>query len=130
VSPPPKTKRGPTFVRDSIQVSGAKTRATAGGGDKKRHSYKPLPKELRHDGFSYRQILRERNAAIYEQTWIGCSEPSPCYEVIRIRRREGFSINARLVEPAEIYPNSQAWEVDGWTLTDKEAALAKLREIA
>lgn len=35
-----------------------------------------------------------------------------------------------LVEPAEVYPNSDAWGVDAFTFTDKEAAFAKLREVA
>jgi len=89
-----------------------------------------LPTRFRHDGFDYRQIAREGNAAIYEQTWSRCSNPSVCYEVVRIRRREGFEIDGRFVEPAEVYPNSEAWGVDGFTLTDKDAAFAKLRELA
>jgi hypothetical protein len=89
-----------------------------------------LPTQFRHDGFDYRQIAREGDAAIYQQTWSGCSEPSVCYEVIRIRRREGFQIGGRFVEPAEIYPNSEAWGLDGFTLTDKDAAFGKLRELA
>jgi hypothetical protein len=92
--------------------------------------HKPLPKQFRRDGFSYRQIARERDAAIYEQRWGGCTDPSVCYEVIRIRRREGFQIGGRFVEPAEVYPNSEAWGLDGFTLTDKDAAFAKLRQLA
>ena len=99
-------------------------------GYRKRHSYKPLPTQFRRDGFDYRQIAREGNGAIYEQRWTGCAEPSVCYEVIRIRRREGFQIGGRFVEPAEVYPNSEAWGVDGFTLRDKDAAFAKLRELA
>jgi hypothetical protein len=106
-----------------------KTRATAEAWGKKRRFYKPLPTRFRRDGFNYRQIARERDAAIYEQTWSGCSDPSVCYEVIRIRRRDGFQIGGRLVEPAEVYPSSGAWGVDGFTLTDKDAAFAKLREL-
>ena len=106
-----------------------KTRARAEAWSKKGHSYKSLPTRFRRDGFEYRQIAREGNAAIYEQTWGGCAEPSVCYEVVRIRRREGFQINGRLVEPAEVYPSSGAWGVDGFTLTDKDAAFAKLREL-
>jgi hypothetical protein len=94
-----------------------------------RHSYKSLPTRFRRDGFKYRQIAREGDASIYEQTWSGCAEPSACYEVIRIRRREGFQIDGRLVEPAEVYPSSAAWGVDGFTFTDKDAAFAKLREL-
>jgi hypothetical protein len=107
-----------------------KTRATAEAWGKKRDSYKSLPTRFRRDGFEYRQIAREGDAAIYEQKWRGCSEASVCYEVIRIRQRDGFQINGRFVEPAEIYPKADAWGVDAFTLTDKDAAFAKLREVA
>lgn len=104
------------------------TRATAEDGSKKSR-FKPLPKEFRRRGFTYRQIARETDAAIYEQSWNGCHNPSVCFEVIRIRRREGFQIGGRFVEPAEVYPNSEAWGVDGFTLTDEETAFRKLREV-
>jgi hypothetical protein len=107
-----------------------KTRARAEAWGKKHAFYKSLPTRFRRDGFEYRQIAREGDAAIYEQTWSGCAEPSVCYEVIRVRRREGFQIDGRLVEPAEVYPSSGAWGVDGFTLTDKDAAFAKLQEMA
>jgi len=100
----------------------------AEGGGKKRHSYKPLPKEFRRGGFTYRQIYREGDFAIYRQTWKG-NEHSAGFEVIRIRRRDGFQIGGRFVEPAEVYPNSEAWGVDGFTVTDKDAAFAKLRQM-
>lgn len=106
-----------------------KTRATAEAWGKKRDSCKPLQKEFRRDGFTYRQIAREGHGAIYEQSWNGCCDPTVCYEVIRIRRRDGFQVGARFVEPAEVYPNSDAWGVDGFTLTDRDAAFAKLREL-
>jgi hypothetical protein len=107
-----------------------KTRATAEARSKKGRSYKPLPIQFRRDGFNYRQIARERDAAIYEQTWSGRSNASVCYEVIRIRRREGFQIDGRFVEPAEVYPKSETWGVDGFTFTDKDAAFTKLWEVA
>ena len=113
----------------SLPSRGIKTRARAEARSKKRHSYKPLPVEFRAGGFKYRQIAREGDAAIYEQTWSGCANPSVSYEVIRIRRREAFQINGRLVEPAEVYPNSDAWGVDGFTFADKDAAFAKFREV-
>jgi len=107
-----------------------KTPATLEARGKKGCSYKPLPIWFRRDGFNYRQIAREGNAAIYEQTWSGCPDPSICYEVVRIRRREGFQIDGRFLEPAEVYPNSGAWGVDGFTLINKQEAFAKLREVA
>jgi hypothetical protein len=117
----------PPLLRDAFAT---KTGATAEARSKKRHSYKPLPARFRRDGFDYQQIAREGDAAIYEQRWIGCSHPSVSYEVIHVRRREGFQIDGRHVEPAEVYPNSGAWGVDGFTLTDRDAAFAKLRQMA
>ena len=113
--------------QDGFQI---KTRATTEAGSKKQCFHKPLRTRFRRDGFDYHQIAREQDAAIYEQTWSGCSNPRVCYEVIRIRRREGFQIEDRTVEPAEVYPQSDAWGVDGFTLTDKDAAFAKLQEVA
>ena len=107
-----------------------KTRPTAEAGNKKEPSYKPLPTQLLRDGFNYQQIARERDSAVYKQTWTGNSEATVCYEVILIRRREAFQIDGRSVEPAEVYPNSDAWGVDGFTFTDKDAAFAKLWEVA
>jgi hypothetical protein len=105
-----------------------KTGAAPDAQSKKGQFYKPLPTQFRHDGFDYRQISRRREAAIYEQRWSGCRNPSVSYEVIRIRHREGFCIGGRFVEPAEVYPPSKAWGTDGFTLTDKGAAFAKLHE--
>jgi hypothetical protein len=122
-------KRGSAVTRVSHTRRSEKTNATAEGGSKNGRFYKPLPKEFRRDEFTYQQIARERDAAIYEQSWNGCSNPSVCYEVIRVRRREGFQIGARFVEPAEVYPNSEAWGVNGFTLTDRDAAFEKLREL-
>src|SRR5205814_5033465 len=126
----PREKRGLVAVPSSVEVSCAKTRATASAWGKERHFYKPLPIQFRHDGFEYQQIARERDAAIYEQRWGGCADSSLCYEVIRIRRREGSQIGGSFVERAEVYPNSEAWGVDGFTLTDKDAAFAKFRKLA
>ena len=64
-----------------------------------------------------------------EQRWGGRADPSVCYEVIRIRRREGFQIGARLVEAAEVYPNSEGWGIDGFTLADRDGAFGKLCEL-
>jgi hypothetical protein len=64
-----KTKRGPAIVRDPTEVASARTRATAEGGYKKRHSYKPLPRRFRHNGFDYRQIAREEDVAWGVDGW-------------------------------------------------------------
>jgi hypothetical protein len=109
-----------------VAIAKARARATAEG--RKRHFYRPLPMRFRRDGFDFRQVAREGDVAIYEQTWKS-NQDSAAFEVICIRRREGFQIGGRFVEPAEVYPNSEAWGVDGWTAQDKQAAFRKLREV-
>lgn len=118
----------PAFVGDPIHSLATKTSATAEAGSKKHRFYKPLPTRFQHGGFDYREIYRKGDFAIYKQTWKG-NKDSAGFEVIRIRRRDGFRIGGRFVEPAEVYPNSEAWGVDGWTALNKEAAFRKLREI-
>jgi hypothetical protein len=130
VSGPSTTKRGRTFAGILDTTSDAKARATTEGGSKERHFYKPLREEFCRRGFQYRQIAREGNAAIYEQAWLGCAEPSLSYEVVRVRRREGFQIDGRFVEPAEVYPASELWGVDGFTFTDRNKAWDKFFEIS
>src|SRR5262249_55447902 len=80
-------------------------------------------------GSHYRQIGREADGAIYEQVWIGCRQLTVCYEVLRVKRREAFQVEGRLIEPAEVYPNPEDWGVRGFAFTDIDAALAKLREL-
>jgi hypothetical protein len=129
MSVPSKQKRGLVAVPSSMELSRAKTRPTAEAGGKERHFYKPLPTQFRHDGFEYRQIAREHDAAIYEQRWGGCADPSVCYEVVRIRGREGFRIGRRFVEAAELYPKPESWGTDGFTLTTERTAFAKFQEL-
>jgi len=125
VNGPLQQKPRLTFVGDSGHPLTIKTRATAEAGCQKGHSEKRLQAEFRRNGFIYRQVVRQGNAAIYAQN--SGVTGNVCYEVIRIRRRDGFHIGGRFVEPAEVYPNSEAWGTDGFTLTGKDAALAKLR---
>jgi hypothetical protein len=115
--------------RRSTLPPAQKTRATAEAGSKESHFYQPLATEFRRDGFRYTQIVREDDAAIYEQLWTGCAEPTRAYEVIRIRRRTGFQIGGRLVQPAEVYPNAEAWGSDGFTVLNRDGAFSKLRDL-
>jgi len=126
---PPKAKCDPALVGDSIEAPARSMRATAQAWGKKRHFYKRLPKEFRRDGFNYRQVAREGDIAIYQQVWSGCADPSVCYGVIRIKRREGFVVDSRFIPPAEVYPRSEQWGELGWTFCNKDAAFAILREL-
>ena len=92
------------FPQDGFDIE---TRATPERCVKEGH-YKPIAKEFCHDGFTFRQIAREGDIAIYEQTWNGCPNPSVAYEVVRIRRREAREIKGKIIEAAEVYPRSEA----------------------
>ena len=126
---PLQKKRALVSVGDRIPPVREKTRTTADARSKKGRFCKRLPKQFRRDGFNYRLLAREGHGAIYEQSWHGCPDSAPCYEVIRIRQRAAFCIGDRYVEPAEVYPNSEAWGANGFTLTDKDTAFAKLRAL-
>jgi len=105
-----------------------KTVSAAERGEQNQPSHKPIPSRFRLWGGDYRQIAREGNAAIYEQTKPGC--PDLCaFEVIRIRRRDGFSIAWKWIEAAEVYPTSESWGADGFTCAGREAAFRKSKEL-
>jgi hypothetical protein len=108
----------------STQRAALKTNATAEGGGKKGHSCKLLPTRFRRGEFNLRQICRDGQVAIYEKSWGGCADATPSFEVIRVRRRERFEIDGRVVDAAEFYPRSEAWGTDGFTLAHKDAAFA------
>jgi hypothetical protein len=93
----------------------------------KKGIYKPLATEFDRAGFHYKQIAREGDFAIYKQRW-GASG-SVAYEVIRIRRHNGKHIKGRWLEPAEFYPKSEEWGSYGFTLTDRDRAFNKLKQL-
>src|SRR5262249_31608625 len=95
----------------------------------KRHSFEPLKTVFTLGGFSYRQIAREGNWAIYEQRWRGSE--NVCYEVIRIRQQEATTFPSGRSYPArEVYPTSEAWGLDGFTLADRGKAWDKFFEMS
>jgi hypothetical protein len=69
VSGTSSVKRVAGVVGDSMSPQAQKTRATVEAKSKKGYFYKPLPGQFRRNGFQVRQIAREGDAAIYEQTW-------------------------------------------------------------
>lgn len=87
--------------------------------------YKPLPTEFDKFGFHFKQIWREGDYAIYEQTKEGHAHKN--WEAIRIRRHDGFQIAGNEIEPKEIYPSNERWGDDGFTLTSIEDARAKIK---
>src|SRR5262245_27741414 len=104
-----------------------KTRLTKKGQLKNGTSYKPLATDFTLGGFSYRQIAREGDVAVYEQRWN--HSPKVCYEVVHIQRRETEMFPSGRSYPArEVYPASETWGTYGFTVTDLDAAFNRLRQ--
>lgn len=87
-------------------------------------NFKPLSKDFRKFGFNFKQIWREGDYAIYEQTRNG--SPQCNWESIRIRRHNGYTIGGVDIEPSEVYPSNEKWGNDGFTHTTLESAHAKI----
>lgn len=81
--------------------------------------YLILPKEFTRKGFTYRQIYREKNIAIYEQLK-GGSRVS--FEVIRISKHDAYSLGGNEIAARETYPGDEAWGIDAFTVMTLERA--------
>jgi hypothetical protein len=113
----------------SSRIPATKTRVAEKRIVKKGHSYEPIAVAFTLGGFDYRQIEREGDWAVYEQRWR--DSKNVCYEVIRIRLEEATTFPSGRSYPArEVYPPSEAWGTDGFTLTDKDAAFKKLKQLS
>ena len=69
--------------------------------------YKPIPTEFKKNGFTFRQITREGDWAIYEQSKAGISRS--WFELVKIQRHDGYEIAGNKTEPAEFYPSNESW---------------------
>lgn len=91
---------------------------------------KILDKKFTNKNFSYKQIIRENNVAIYEQSLIDPTESiTKRYEVIVIRSHDGYEINGNKVAPAEMYPSANHWGILGWTCLDMESAQKRYKKV-
>ena len=86
--------------------------------------YKILAKEIKKWGFTFTQVSREGDIACYRQTVAG--SPQENFEVIRIRRHDGYMIAGNEILPSEIYPSNEKWGDDGFTCQTKEEAFKKM----
>lgn len=90
-------------------------------------TYKTIPSVFNKKGFTYKQIIREGNKAIFLQTR-GDSQLSN-YEVVKIGRHNGYSMGGSYIEPSETYPGSSLWGIMGWTCTSLEDAQKRYSSI-
>jgi hypothetical protein len=126
---PLERENPPARVGNLIPRRAPKSRAGAISISKQGQGYRALERDFQRGQFSYHQLAREQDIAIYSQSWRGCSEPRIAFEVICVRRHNGKEIKGQRVEPSEFYPSSSEWGKYGFTFTDQAAAVAKLREL-
>jgi hypothetical protein len=90
---------------------------------------KTLEKKITNKNFSYKQIVRENNVAIYEQKIIDSEDPTKRYEVIIIRSHDGYEINGNKIAPSEMYPSANQWGQLGWTCLTMEDAQKRFKKV-
>ena len=85
---------------------------------------KTLETSFTSHGFEFKQIHREADLAIYKK-WKPEHETHG-FEVIRIKRHNGYTIAGNYCPPAEMYPSNEQWGVLGFTCQTKEDSYKKL----
>lgn len=88
---------------------------------------KKLSEKFDSLGFSFLQIYREDNYAVYERKYIGGENIH--YEVIKIQSHNGYEMNGTKYPPSEYYPSANSWGTMGWTCITKEEAYKKIDKI-
>jgi hypothetical protein len=90
---------------------------------------KILEKKFTNKNFSYKQITREDNVAIYEQHLIDPEATNKRYEVIVIKSHDGYEINGNKIAPSEMYPSANHWGTLGWTCLTLEDAQKRFKKV-
>jgi hypothetical protein len=89
-------------------------------------TYNPLKTEFTHKGFKFNQLYREGDFAIFHrialQNSIHPHTQDMGFEVVVIKRHDGYVIGGVKLEPAETYPCSSQWGSYGWTYRDLYSA--------
>jgi len=87
---------------------------------------KTLDTLFKQNGFTLKQRVRDGNFAIYERVK---GEIPAHFEVVRIKRHNGYTISGNSFPPAEYYPSASQWGTDGFTLHDFDSAMEKLASL-
>ena len=89
---------------------------------------KTIDKEFTSKNFSFKQIHREEEFAIYER-FHETSPDKKHYEVIKIQSHNGYAIGGQKYPASEFYPSSNGWGTDGFTCVTKKSAYEKLEKM-
>ena len=73
-------------------------------------------------GFNLSLVKREGDVAIYKKTLENSETEAHDFEVIAIKRHNGYEIAGVKMPPAEMYPSDTQWGDWGYTCTSREDA--------
>jgi len=90
---------------------------------------KKLPLEINKKGFTYTQIKRVNDIAIYKQKSLDVELNGEWYEVIKIKSHNGMTLGGNYIPPSEMYPSSTQWGVLGFTYNNISAAEDRFKQI-
>jgi hypothetical protein len=90
-------------------------------------TYKPLRINFVKKGFEFSLVKREGDLAIYKKQ--KPEQKTFSFEVICIKRHNGYTIAGTVMEPAETYPGDSQWGIYGFTYTDLAEAEEKFNEL-
>lgn len=88
---------------------------------------RPLATEFTHGGYQYRQVERIGNLAIFEQSSGG---RTLSYELVRVQTRPAETIRGKEYPARELYPSSEMWGEEAWTIANLETATERLHRMA
>lgn len=86
--------------------------------------YKILDKEFVKKGAKFVQIKRIGDIAIYERHKCGVT-----FEIVKIKRHQGYFLGGNYIKPAETYPSSSTWGTDGFSCSSLERAGIRFQEM-
>lgn len=76
---------------------------------------KVLETEITKSGFTYRQIRRQGNVAIYSQHLKGRSGKPLAYEVVVIKQHGEYTLGGVVIPAGESYPGNELFGKLGWS---------------
>lgn len=89
---------------------------------------KKLAKQFTSKGFTYTEITRVGNKAIYKQSKE--DQGSDSFEVVKIGKHNGYELNGTKIVASETYPSTTLWGTQGWTYQNLDDAKKKFKKIS
>lgn len=87
----------------------------------------PLPIEYKKYGYSYKQVIRENDIAIYSQSNENAAEPF-AYLVFIVQKQQASTIYGRNYSAKETLPGNSMWGNYGYTCHSLERAYVRMEE--